>query len=542
MARSSAVGPGRSGGWLLAGLAVLVLGAGLGGARRLSYHEAIVAQGARELLAPGGDWLEPTIGGRPWLEKPPLSHWMAALAGWALGGVDEAAARLPSALAAGMLAMVVAGLAGRHFGPSAGLLAGACQVTASWSILRGRLADADMVLALLVAASIAAFDRLRGPDGPAISRWRWAFFLLLGGTSLAKGVGFGAALATAAILAVLLWDRDAKAIRRLAWPTGWAAAALVALAWPLAIAGRHPEAVGLWLGHVSDRLAAEPTTFAGEPLGTFLLSPMLQALPWTPLALVGSWQSFGRARRAPGGLDRLLWAWAVVPTAMLCLASVRNDHYLIHAMPPWSIWAGLGLARLGDRLRSRRGWSAGLLRRGAIGLFGAIGAGVAIVHVAVVPRFEDRGREWSWYAEASLLVPPEEPLVLLYDWDGPDPWDRLPYPTPFGPVPHDLAVRLFYLDRPASWRNGPGLLAEDPPSSRPFAVIGRERDLPALRLLGTVEERSRGPDHRWDRSFALFRVIPEADQDARQPKHPRTGRQADPGHRTDRPEGTRRPA
>ena len=125
-----------------------------------------------------------------------------------------------------------------------------------------------------------------------------------------------------------------------------------------------------------------------------------------------------------------------------------------------------------------------------------------MAHLAIVPRLDDRGREWSWYAEAAGHLRPGEPLVLLYDWDGPDPWDRLPYPTPFGPVPHDLAVRLFYLDRPASWRNGPDRLAEPPP----FAVVARERDLPALRRLGAVEEVCRGPDHRWDRAFALFRV------------------------------------
>ena len=41
---------------------------------------------------------------------------------------------------------------------------------------------------------------------------------------------------------------------------------------------------------------------------------------------------------------------------------------------------------------------------------------------------------------------PDAPLALLYD-----DWDRNPYTSPFGAFPHDLAVRLFYLGRPASW-------------------------------------------------------------------------------------------
>ena len=35
-----------------------------------------------------------------------------------------------------------------------------------------------------------------------------------------------------------------------------------------------------------------------------------------------------------GAGDRLLWAWAVGPIALLSLATVKNAHYIIHALPP----------------------------------------------------------------------------------------------------------------------------------------------------------------------------------------------------------------
>ena len=40
----------------------------------------------------------------------------------------------------------------------------------------------------------------------------------------------------------------------------------------------------------------------------------------------------------------------------------------------------------------------------------------------------------------------------------------------------------------------------------PFAVIGRDRDLPVLEQLGQVEVVARGPSLRRDRTYALFRV------------------------------------
>ena len=97
-----------------------------------------------------------------------------------------------------------------------------------------------------------------------------------------------------------------------------------------------------------------------------------------------------------------------------------------------------------------------------------------------------------------------------------DDWDRNPYETPFGACPHDLAVRLFYLGRPASWYfRADDLASQDFPliekgavkgSSPATYVIGRDRDLPALGQLGRVEVVAHGPSVRWDRTYTLFRV------------------------------------
>lgn len=88
----------------LVALAGLTLGVGLGGSGRLTYHEAITARAAGEMLAEG-DWLVPRLGGQPWLEKPPLNIWAVALVGRVVGGIDEAAARWPSMVAAALLAL-----------------------------------------------------------------------------------------------------------------------------------------------------------------------------------------------------------------------------------------------------------------------------------------------------------------------------------------------------------------------------------------------------------------------------------------------------
>ena len=485
---------GASGVAAIVGLCALTLGVGLRGSGRLTYHEAIWAQSAREVIDAGAP-LVPTLDGRPWLEKPPLGTWLIALAGGAAGGIDEWAARAPSAVAGTLVALAVATLAARRFGASAGLLAGLVQATTLWTVMRGRLAEADILLAALVSWALVALDRVR--DGE--KGWRWAFFALLGATALAKGVGFGGALALMVVVVVLTWDRDRPTLRALASPVGWGLAALLALSWPLWIVARHPEAWPLWTSHVAGRMAAGPSPFARESLGEYALSPFWQALPWAPLAMVGAWRSWGRARNERKGPDRLLWAWAIAPAALVSLARARNAHYLIYALPPWSIWSALALIRIGDRLRGR-GWSGETLGRVTLGGFAAAGFAIAIGFAWLGPRFDRRGPEWAFYEEVGRVASPDEPVVFLYD-----DWDRLPYPSPFGPMPHDLAIRLYSLGRPASWRLDADDLARRPPAL-PCAIVARARDLPALRGLGRVVEVAAAPEPRWDRAFRLYRI------------------------------------
>ena len=496
-------------------LAALTLGVGLGRAGRLTYHEAFVAQAAREMLA-SGDVLTPTVGGTPWLEKPPLAAWLSAFSGWASGGVSEASARTPSAVAGALLALGVAALGARRFGPAAGLLAGLVQATTAWTVVRGRLADVDMILACLVTWSLVAFDRLRSPASGAETRpdepgngWRWAFFALLGLTGLAKGVGFGAVLVLAVAVSVLVWDRDRAALRRLRFARGWALAGVIGLTWPVLAALRHPSALGLWFLHVADRFSAQPKHFIGQSSWEFSLLLLAALLPWAPLALVGACRSIPGAcgRSGRGGGDRLLWAWTLAPLALLSLATVKNAHYAIHALPPCSLWAARGLLRLGERLQGSRGWPAARVRRAAWLGFSALGLAYALGFAVIGPCLDTRGAEWAFYEEAARRLNPGEPVALLYQVPE---WDRAPYDTPFGPVPHDWAVRLYYLDRHAPCRFGLDALAKEPvaPAASPFAVIGRASDLDDLRAFGRVETLARGPDLRSDRRYRLYRVTP----------------------------------
>ena len=474
---------------LVASLALLP---GLG-SPRLSYHEAIWAQSAVESRE-AGHVLIPLLDGRPWLEKPPLGIWLIEFCTHVVP--REAGARLPSAIAAAILALSIATLACRRFGHTVGFFAGLIQATTAWSVIRGRLAEPDIILAALIASAIAAFERVRLGNAQA----RWSFFMLIGLTCLVKGIGFGACLIGLTTVFLLIWDRDWQTVKRLRCFPSILIAFLIGLMWPLLICKQHPEALQLWVMHVTDRFAAHPSQFSGETWAEYIVSPFWQTLPWTPLALLGMASSIRKQmdRHQPDPGKRLLWAWTIVPVALVSLASVRNGHYLIHALPPWSIWAALAV----EARHTRRAITATSLRHCLLTVNFILACVFASAFIWLVPCVDTRGEEWTFYDRVRGYLKSEEPVVVLYD-----DWDRLPYLSPFGPMPHDLPVRLYYLRRAVTHYviRGGGELHIPP---QPFAAIGRERDQPFLEHYGEVRVGMRGPTRRWDRCFVLFSVDP----------------------------------
>ena len=64
---------------LIAGFCAFLFSYGLGSFGLIGADEPRYAQVAREMLD-RHDWITPVLGGRPWLEKPPLYYWQAMLA------------------------------------------------------------------------------------------------------------------------------------------------------------------------------------------------------------------------------------------------------------------------------------------------------------------------------------------------------------------------------------------------------------------------------------------------------------------------------
>src|SRR3954468_13435332 len=154
---------------------------GLGSFGLVGADEPRYAQVAREMLA-RHDWVTPVLYGQPWLEKPILYYWRAMVA-FSVFGVNDWAARLPSATLAALMAMFTYFWAWK-FRPNARLDAALMMVSSVLVIGFARAASTDMSLAAPLTIGMWSWfawykTRYRG--------WLAVFYVFIALGMLAKG-------------------------------------------------------------------------------------------------------------------------------------------------------------------------------------------------------------------------------------------------------------------------------------------------------------------------------------------------------------------
>jgi len=153
--------------------------------RSLYWEEGRRALMALDILAEG-NWLQPQVLGRPYLNKPPLLPWLIALGGRLLGGVDEWAVRLPALLASLGGGLLVYALIRREAGSGRAVLAALVFFLTPVILEKVRVGETDTTVTVFSLAAFLVWWRGFGEDRVTLSRWLLCG-LLLCPASLAKG-------------------------------------------------------------------------------------------------------------------------------------------------------------------------------------------------------------------------------------------------------------------------------------------------------------------------------------------------------------------
>jgi 4-amino-4-deoxy-L-arabinose transferase-like glycosyltransferase len=339
-----------------------------------------------------GQWLVPTLGGEPFVEKPPLFFWTAAVFArtfaWALPVHD--AARLAAGFYVALTLWFTYLASGKRIA-AALLLAGSL----------GYLQHAHQLVtdnALLAGIALGVYA-LAARNG-------WLLGTAAGIAFLSKGL-LGPGLLGLSALTLLLFPpwRERKYLAGL----GWAALAFApwALIWPALLRARSPELFHEWFW-VNNFGRFSGSAGLGGVLDHWLY---LKALPWfaLPAVLLAAWTAWRawRERSELRSADFLMPATVFLVTlAVLSTASSARTIYGLPLLVPLALLGARALGTLPERLRA-------LLEQ--IGLW----SGIAMVAVL-------------WLAW----------LVLLIGWPGAAA-ARLAAQSP-GHVPHVAAVPFLF--------------------------------------------------------------------------------------------------
>jgi 4-amino-4-deoxy-L-arabinose transferase-like glycosyltransferase len=318
---------------LLAGFCGFLFFFGLAYFGLLGADEPRYAQVAREMFS-RRDWITPTLGGEPWLEKPALYYWQTMLA-YRVFGVSDWAARLPSAVDATLMVVAVY-LFLRRFRPGFELDGALMAASASGVIGFARAASMDMPLAATFTIAMLAWYAWYES---ASKRYLALSYIFLGLAMLAKGpVAPFLALAIGLIFAVA--KGDCRLISRTCWWPGLALFFLTALPWYGAAQLRNPQFFRVFiLEHNLERFGKDLYHHT-QPFWYYLPVILLGLVPWTMFvstALAETIRAWWTEKRelfkSEDALPVFLVIWLIVPVAFFSFSASKLPGYILPALP-----------------------------------------------------------------------------------------------------------------------------------------------------------------------------------------------------------------
>lgn len=331
--------------------------------------EGLNSEASREMLV-SGNYIVPTFNYQLRSAKPILLYW-CQIGCYQLFGVNEASARLPSALAALLAVLVVYELGRAMFTLHTGLLA-AVLFACSISILgAAHFANPDALLLAFSALTLAAFFRY---DQTQSRGWIYLAGIAAGFAALAKGP-VGLILPGAIVFVYLLWQRRLRQLFTLPIAESFGWCLLVAAPWYVwvAVETRGQFLREFWFQHHMNRVQIPLEDHHGSPF-YYLIALCVGLFPGSLFLAASIWHTGLRLRES--GEDRsavrFLVVWFAIFFVAFSIVRTKLPNYILPLYPAAVLLTAWTLER----------WRTGafVLHRGFVGLSVGI---FAIVGVAI---------------------------------------------------------------------------------------------------------------------------------------------------------------
>jgi 4-amino-4-deoxy-L-arabinose transferase-like glycosyltransferase len=320
--------------WLvLAGFCGFLFFFGLAYFGLVGADEPRYAQVAREMLA-RHDWITPTLGGKPWLEKPPLYYWQAMLA-YSIFGVSDWAARLPSALDATLMVVAIY-LFLKRFRPGFQLDGALMTASAAGVVGFARAASTDMPLAAMFTIALLAWYAWY-ESGAKLFLALFYVFLALG--ALAKGP-VAPFLAAAIVVVFAAAKHDQKLFLRSLWIPGMLLFFAIVLPWYVAVQVKNPEFFQVFIFQHNLARFGSNLYRHKEPFWFYVPVVLLGLIPWIVVVAASLaetirvwWLERREMLGSEDALNAFLVIWLAVPVVFFSLSQSKLPGYIVPALP-----------------------------------------------------------------------------------------------------------------------------------------------------------------------------------------------------------------
>lgn len=362
---------------------------GLTGHDPWKQDETYITDIVRHMLD-SGDWTVPMMAGQPFMEKPPLFYWVAALCAKVFSPMLPLhdGARLATGIFLSGTCAAVAWIGHHWWGRHHGRVCMVALLSCLGMVLHAHFMLTD--LAMMTGFAIALC-------GLALCRDKWAAGGLLFGTGvgigfLGKGLLAPAVLGVCALLLPLLFRRWRQASYGRALAIAFVVATPWLVIWPLALFHRSPQLFmdWFWLNNIGRFVGFSVPLLGAQHSKWF----WLETLPWftfpaLPLALVSLWRQRATAlSQEPFQISIVLF---VALLAVLWQSASARDNYALPLLLPLALLAAPAAGRLPYLVDQCWDWTARIF-------WGSV---AAVVWAA-----------WAWMMVRG--APPHLPLIADY--------------------------------------------------------------------------------------------------------------------------------
>lgn len=392
--------------------------------------EPIYGQVAKE-MATGSGWLTPHYDGKMWFDKPPMFYWLSGACARVFGPT-ELACRLPSAVLAVGVLLLLYSFVKVDFGKRAALMSTIVLATCLQMIILARAAVTDMTLLFCLLGALYAYRRWIDGAGSQTRAGSFGWMALCGAMS---GLGMLTKGPVAPLLLFGTFFIHLLVSRRLRLLVSWealvgiASALIVGLPWFAAMYMMHREAFVhqfIEVNNLARFARPEHASATGAWYSYFLNIPTLFLFffPWSVLLPAGLVRA---SKMNEGAKLASVWFWVVF--VFFSVSKTQLVTYIFPVYPAAALFVGVLLDRaasgdMGSERSVKRGMVAALLYALLIAValvkltqakypgseVGAVCMGAAIVVAAVVALFSRASRAaWSIGTGMALFA-----LLLVY--------------------------------------------------------------------------------------------------------------------------------